>query len=135
MSNKTRSCQSSREKLRMVRALLPDTPRPHQFQHELQFFTFFAKLDFSRFTNKCLGFGVLAACPAPARPSIKKAACGRLHKGGARGIRPRAPPFVESCMGRGWAYHRAKKQKKTEKPKIRETLHTTCRKCMFMEFW
>ena len=34
-SSKTRSCQSSREKLRMVRALLLDTPRPPQFQPEL----------------------------------------------------------------------------------------------------
>ena len=32
---KTKSCQSSMECLRMLRALLPDTPRPHQFQREL----------------------------------------------------------------------------------------------------
>ena len=32
---KTKSCQSSTECLRMVRALLPDTPRPPQFQPEL----------------------------------------------------------------------------------------------------
>ena len=35
MPCKTRSCQSSREKFRMLRALLPDTPRPPQFQPEL----------------------------------------------------------------------------------------------------
>ena len=35
MSSKTKSCQSSRQKLRMVRALHPDTPRPPQFQPEL----------------------------------------------------------------------------------------------------
>ena len=32
---KTKSCQSSTEYLRMVRALPPDTPRPPQFQTEL----------------------------------------------------------------------------------------------------
>ena len=32
---KTRSCESSREKFCMVRALLPDTPRPPQFQPEV----------------------------------------------------------------------------------------------------
>jgi len=37
-SSNTRSCQSSREKLRMLHALLPDTLRPPQFQPELQFF-------------------------------------------------------------------------------------------------
>ena len=35
MQCKTRSCHSSREYLRMLRALLPDTPRPLQFQPEL----------------------------------------------------------------------------------------------------
>ena len=42
-SSKTRSCESSREKFRMARALLPDTPRPPQFQAELQFFHFLWK--------------------------------------------------------------------------------------------
>ena len=32
MSSKTRSGETSREKFRMLRALLPDTPRPHKFQ-------------------------------------------------------------------------------------------------------
>ena len=50
----TRSCQSSRTKLRMLRAFLPDTPRPPQFQPELPKNIFCVKLDFSRFTNKCL---------------------------------------------------------------------------------
>ena len=58
MSSKTRSCESSREKFRMVRALLPDTPRPPQFQPELQFFStcyrIFGFPVFPRFTNKCL---------------------------------------------------------------------------------
>ena len=35
MLNKTRSGETSREKFRMVRALLPDTPRPPQIQPEL----------------------------------------------------------------------------------------------------
>ncbi len=35
MPCKTKSCQSSTECLRMVRALPPDTPRPPQFQPEL----------------------------------------------------------------------------------------------------
>ena len=35
MPCKTKSCQSSREKLSMLRALPPDTPRPPQFQPEL----------------------------------------------------------------------------------------------------
>jgi hypothetical protein len=42
-SNKTRSCQSSRERLRMLRALLPETPRPPQVQPELQKKTVFVK--------------------------------------------------------------------------------------------
>ena len=35
MPCKTKSYQSAREKFRMLRALLPDTPRPPQFQPEL----------------------------------------------------------------------------------------------------
>ena len=35
MPCKTKSCQSSTERLRMVRALPLDTPRPPQFQPEL----------------------------------------------------------------------------------------------------
>ena len=54
MPCKTKSCHSSREKLRMLRALLPDTPRPPQFQPELQKNSFCVKLDFSRFTNRSL---------------------------------------------------------------------------------
>ena len=49
---KTKSCQSSTECLRMVRALPPDTPRPPQFQPELQFFHF---LQYFRFFQFFLG--------------------------------------------------------------------------------
>ena len=35
MSSKTKSGETSREKIRMVRAVLPDTPRPPQLQPEL----------------------------------------------------------------------------------------------------
>ena len=48
-SSKTRSCESSREKFRMVRALLPDTPRPPQFQPELQFSHFLPYFRFFQF--------------------------------------------------------------------------------------
>ena len=40
MFSKTRFGETSREKIRMVRAVLLDTPKPHQFQHKLQFFQF-----------------------------------------------------------------------------------------------
>ena len=43
----TKSCQSSREYLRMLRAFLPDTARPPQFQLELRKNIFCGKLDFS----------------------------------------------------------------------------------------
>ena len=43
MPCKTKSCQSSTECLRMLRALLPDTPRPPQFQPELQFCSLFVE--------------------------------------------------------------------------------------------
>ena len=55
--SKTKSCQSSTEYLRMVRALPPDTPRPPQFQPELWKNSFCEKLDFSRFTNRSLVSG------------------------------------------------------------------------------
>ena len=38
----------------MIRALLPDTPRPPQFQPELPKNRFLCKLYFSRFTNRSL---------------------------------------------------------------------------------
>ena len=55
MPCKTKSCQSSTEFLRMLRALPPDTPRPPQFQPELWKNQFLWKTRFSRFTNKSLG--------------------------------------------------------------------------------
>jgi len=58
MPCKTRSCQSSREKFRMVRALPPDTPRPPQFQLELPKKCFCEKIDFHFFPNSLLG-----SCP------------------------------------------------------------------------
>ena len=51
MSSKTRSCESSREKFRMVRALLSDTPRPHQFQPDLTFCTCYRIFGFSSFSK------------------------------------------------------------------------------------
>jgi hypothetical protein len=72
MSSKTRSCESSREKFRMVRALLPDTPKPPQFQPELPFFSFLQYFQFfpclPRFTNKCLAFVCLRP-PSPPHPT------------------------------------------------------------------
>ena len=56
MPCKTKSCQSSREKLRMLRVLPPDTPRPPQFQPELWKNQFLWKTRFSRFTNRSLLF-------------------------------------------------------------------------------
>ena len=49
MFSKTRSGETSREKFRMVRALLPDTPKPHQFQLKLQFSSFYRIFSFSSF--------------------------------------------------------------------------------------
>ena len=54
MSSKTKSCQSSREKLRMVRALPPDAPDLTNFNLNYQKTRFCEKLDFSRFTNRSL---------------------------------------------------------------------------------
>ena len=55
MSSKTKSDATSRERFRMVRAVLPDTPRPPQFQPELWKKQFCShQNDFSRFTNKCV---------------------------------------------------------------------------------
>ena len=54
MPFKTRSCESSREKLRMLRAP-PRTPLDlPNFNLNYQKTTFCEKLDFSTFTNKCL---------------------------------------------------------------------------------
>ena len=39
----TKSVETSREKIRMVRALVPDTPRPPQFPLELKINIFYAK--------------------------------------------------------------------------------------------
>ena len=49
MSSKTKSCQSSTECLRMLRALPRDTPRPPQFQPELPKKQFLWKTRFSQF--------------------------------------------------------------------------------------
>ena len=49
MPCKTKSCQSSREYLRMLRALLPDTPKPPQFQPELPNKQFFQVFRFFQF--------------------------------------------------------------------------------------
>jgi len=54
MPCKTKSCQSSTGKLRMLRALTPDTPRSPQFQPELPKNQFLLKTRFSRFTNRSL---------------------------------------------------------------------------------
>ena len=40
MFGKTRFGETSTEKIRMVRAVLPDTPKPPQFQPKLQFVHF-----------------------------------------------------------------------------------------------
>ena len=62
---KTRSCESSRGKFRMVRALLTDTPRPSQFQPELQFFHFAPYFRFFQFFP-----GSLTSTPStPSTPS------------------------------------------------------------------
>ena len=53
MSSKTRSCQSSREKLRM---------HPPNFNLNYQKNTFCVKLDFSRFTNRSLVCTVCTEC-------------------------------------------------------------------------
>ena len=44
--SKTRYGKTSREKIRMVRALLPDTPKTPQFQPGLQFFHFLLYFQF-----------------------------------------------------------------------------------------
>ena len=46
MSSKTKSGETSTEKIRMVRALLPDTPKPYQFQLKLHFVHFLPYFQF-----------------------------------------------------------------------------------------
>ena len=57
MFSKTRSGEISREKIRMVRAVLPDTPKPLQFQPKLQFVHFLPYVIF-QFSTLFLGGGV-----------------------------------------------------------------------------
>ena len=67
MPGKTKSWQSAREKLRMLRALPPDTPRPAQFQPELwkkQFlwttpFSVFSRFVFCQCRDSTQSFAVL----------------------------------------------------------------------------
>ena len=71
MPCKNKSCQTSREKLCMVRVLLPDTPRPPQFQPELPFFYFLQYFQF--FWGKIVflviqvEIGEVWGCPGGAR--------------------------------------------------------------------
>ena len=41
MPGKTGSCENSKEKFRMLRALLPDTPKPFEFQLKYKFCSLF----------------------------------------------------------------------------------------------
>ncbi len=77
MSSKTKSYQSSREKLRMLRALPSDTPRPPHFQPELWKNGFCEKLDFSRFTNRCL---VEFPCPSQRHTGMCCMCCQQTFK-------------------------------------------------------
>ena len=49
MFSKTRSGETSREKIRMVRAVLLDTPKPFQFQFKFQFVHFLPYSSVSNF--------------------------------------------------------------------------------------
>ena len=66
MSSKTKSAETSTEKIRMVRALLLDTPKPSQFQPRLQFFNFvqyFSIFQFEKQTTTPTPRGRDFSCP------------------------------------------------------------------------
>ena len=94
MPCKTKFCQSSKEQMRMLRALLPDTPRPHQFQPELRKTNCCEKLDFSRFTNRCLDFEVAIT----AESTIKELTIpGRWVSKGEISGKGDGPPVAHHC--------------------------------------
>ena len=143
MPCKTKSRQTSRESVRTVHAMPPDTPRPPIFNY------FFLKKSIFQFSGSFSGF------LAPIGPVLAPIGPKRL---GAADLKasplPPAPPVTSSLViwriggicrtGAGnesvhfrtvYQHPWAKNCRKTEKPKNQETLHKSGPGLIKMGFW